>query len=687
MSLLVVLHVCQKDEHLAHAALRASIESGGPMIRGRIILAYPYGMDITNILKTASEAFTNVVNYGYTPWTGDGEWPMPANHAWQSVARWVDSQEWARKEHTGWLWWEADACPIRAGWYEALDKAHKAKPRTLFAGHKLPAINGEPYMNGVGIWPMNPIEALSNCAALYAQRIPFDIAAGRSAMSSFKPLNHLMVHEVKRRGGGAGRSFDQARFKDLLTTHKQAVFYHGCTDGSLHALVAGKPLPSIIEAYKQELLHDLPTLATVKQAAGRPTYYHSGDLGDIIYSLPAIRELGGGDLLLGPDNRTNMATREKMTLSRHMLIQPLLEVQPFLHAVDHELMMPKDVTYDLNQMRQLLRSHRLDMTPGMNLARCYLQAFGLELDNDSKPWLTVPSPKEVAPVVIARSPRYRDQTFRWDRVVAEYHGQCIFVGSTEEHADFTKQWGPVPYHPTADLLELAQVIAGARLFVGNQSLPYAIAEGLKKPAILEACPAGSNTLFVRKDVTVGVTEHTLLPCVEEGRRVVRHLTDKLTISGPIDWFTGLGRATCQLIEHIDADVVIEPSSIDRRIPLLRKVEHLLRLQKPHPPVTPRLLITPLLDLPKRIQPNDSILTMWESTRLPIEAVDAINRYAAQVIVPSVWCSTTFSANGVNCPIKVVPLGVDAKIYKPSGIPKSNYTRFGAAGRLAHGGNR
>jgi hypothetical protein len=41
--------------------------------------------------------------------------------------------------------------------------------------------------------------------------------------------------------------------------------------------------------------------------------------------------------------------------------------------------------------------------------------------------------------------------------------------------------GPVPIVATPTLLDVARVIAGCKLFVGNQSCPRAIAEGLKVP--------------------------------------------------------------------------------------------------------------------------------------------------------------------------------------------------------------
>lgn len=685
MSLLLVLHVCTRDEHLAHAALKATAKLGP--VKGDLLFACESGFDLAHLMDVARPTFNSISRFTYTPWTGDPDWPRPANHAWQQVARHLDSQRDLHSTYTGWLWWEADACPLRAGWYDKLVAVHKAKPRTLFAGHKLPTLDGTPYMNGVGIWPMGCIEALSSCAALYAQQVPFDIAASRCVLQSLKPLNHLLIHEVKRTGGGAGRRFDERTLRDLLANHREAVFYHGCTDGSLHALIAGDPVPEVRVAVTPTGA-PMPTLATATPT-GRSIFYHSGDLGDIIYSLPTVRELGGGDLTLGPDNRTNMSTREKMTPARAALITPLLEAQPYVHAVAHGPL-PPTTRYDLNQMRLLLRTHRLDMQQGMNLARCYLQAFGLALENDQTPWLTVPDPRTVAPVVLARSTRYRDSTFRWDRILSTYRGQCIFVGTPDEHSDFEAAWGPVPHERTTDLLELARIIAGARLFVGNQSLPYAITEALKKPAILEACPSGSNTIFPRRDVTVGVTEDTPLPELD-GRPTRRALSNSFTIAGPIDWFTGLGRATCQLIEHASRTHTVwsEPTSVDRRLPLPETVEKVLvkgfgregraRL---------RVLVSPLLDVPKRIRPGDVVLTMWESTRLPRSSVVALNQHASHIIVPCAWCATTFSACGVDVPISVVPLGVDTQVYKPSPTPaQRKWPHFGAAGRLAHGGKR
>ena len=91
------------------------------------------------------------------------------------------------------------------------------------------------------------------------------------------------------------------------------------------------------------------------------------------------------------------------------------------------------------------------------------------------PWLSVEGCVHAADVVVHRSPRYRNELFPWGDAVALYAGRMAVVGSPEEHKEFCQRWGEVPYRPTRDYLELAQVIAGARLFIGNQSSPMAVA--------------------------------------------------------------------------------------------------------------------------------------------------------------------------------------------------------------------
>lgn len=60
-----------------------------------------------------------------------------------------------------------------------------------------------------------------------------------------------------------------------------------------------------------------------------------------------------------------------------------------------------------------------------------------------------------------------------------------FVGLQEEYEDMKKSIPHLRYHPVNDFLQLAQLIAGCKFFIGNQSFPYSLAEALKVKRALE----------------------------------------------------------------------------------------------------------------------------------------------------------------------------------------------------------
>jgi glycosyltransferase involved in cell wall biosynthesis len=567
-----------------------------------------------------------------------------------------------RGEKRSFLWLEPDAVPLRIGWLKKIEEEYKGG---ILAD--VIQLNDARYPkripSGVAVYPPNAWDIYKRIQT--NRKVAWDIQFADATMSLVKPsktiksrVNHVNppVFTSQKTTGPNRLTIDDIP--------ESAVLFHPSKDGSL------------IRILREKIQNK------------RSVFYHSGDLGDCIYSLITVRELGGGEMLLGPDNCTNMATREKMTMARAMTIIPLLEAQPYIHLAQFSETMPLRTKYDLNKMRLILRSDRLDMQPGFNLARCYLKAFGLALENDEGKWLEV-EPKSIAPVVIARSPRYHNKGFDWARIVKEYRGQCVFIGSREEHRMFTAEFGFVPHEPTKDLLEAARVIAGAKLFCGNQSSPYAIAEGLKKDAILEICPIGSNTLFRRRGVIWRCDADTILPKVTEGRPIAPKTNNKtLTVAGPIDYYTGIGRATCQFIDQSRAlgwNVKMMPAGgVGGIVPVPERVKTC--------PITdhavgPRILISPLLDVPSRISHGDIVYTMWESTRPPREGINSINAHASILVVPSAWCATVFSAAGVNARIKVAPLGVDLSVFKPERRAPRSPRRFGAAGRLAHGGRR
>lgn len=213
---------------------------------------------------------------------------------------------------------------------------------------------------------------------------------------------------------------------------------------------------------------------------------HSGDLGDIIYALPAIRAMGGGHLYLYHLKNRNA---HSMSAERAALITPLLSEQPYIQSVTHMDRPPGGKDSPLNDFRRFLRGR-------MTLAEGHLVVYGLPTHHLKKAWLTV-EPLAVAPVVLSRSARYHNPHFPWDAVVATYAHCAVFVGTREEHGAFVATFGQVPYYETPNLKVAAQVIAGAELFIGNQSSPAAIAEGLKQAMILEVYAPSANCNFHR----------------------------------------------------------------------------------------------------------------------------------------------------------------------------------------------
>lgn len=244
------------------------------------------------------------------------------------------------------------------------------------------------------------------------------------------------------------------------------------------------------------------------------TFYHSGDFGDIIYALPTIRALGGGHLVIGPTKR--YATRLSMTKEIVEVIAPLLRIQPYIRSVTFNE--PVDISYDLNRFRDYLLAEPELISRGQprrNLAEAHLLTFRLPLSECHRPWILVDKLEEIEgkPVLMHRSARWRSLDFPWKRIMQIHGKQAVFVGLEKEYFDFVNDWGYLPYVQTSNMLELARLIAGCRLYIGNQSLPYSIAAGLHKDSLLEVWPDGPNCYFPRKNAFYGEGKIIYIPKV------------------------------------------------------------------------------------------------------------------------------------------------------------------------------
>jgi GT2 family glycosyltransferase len=226
-------------------------------------------------------------------------------------------------------------------------------------------------------------------------------------------------------------------------------------------------------------------LSRIQAAQGEmKTFKHSGKLGDIVYSLPAVRALGGGSIYIAPEPRLGF------TEDHARSILPLLEAQPYVDKAS--LWDGQSVDDDLDRFR---RCAAPEIT---NLADQHLFAFDLPAAERDRAWLQVEEKGPRRQAVFNLSPHHHGITAFWPEC-RKLFPDAIFVGLAQDHQAFQYMYGEIAHVPTEDLLALAQVIASADVFVGNQSAPYAIAEGLKVPCIQQTDPKAPNAIFDRPD--------------------------------------------------------------------------------------------------------------------------------------------------------------------------------------------
>lgn len=210
-------------------------------------------------------------------------------------------------------------------------------------------------------------------------------------------------------------------------------------------------------------------------------FLHERDSGDCIYSLASVQALGGGHYFFKPCEK-----------SPFQLLEGLVACQPYITGTN--IHRGEKVDVDFSTFR------RGGIPWGVRLAELHANWVGAKVDWD-KPWLTVdPDPRSAGKIIVSKTARYPNNYFPWKALVARYKRDIIFVGLDQEWKAFCARVGQmVPFMRTRNLLEVARLIAGSELLIGNQSSPMAIAEGLKHPIIQEVCLSVPDCIFPRKN--------------------------------------------------------------------------------------------------------------------------------------------------------------------------------------------
>jgi len=218
----------------------------------------------------------------------------------------------------------------------------------------------------------------------------------------------------------------------------------------------------------------------------------SGHLGDLLYSMSWVKRaaevnnakvvfnVGFNEVSGTPNHPSGKFCINDNTYN---YIKPLLEYQSYISKVqkhDHHL-----VNYNFDQFRRL----------GLNLAAGDLKRnHGYvypELQHDlSAPCIQAPKDKQYKDVIVINlTDRYRNPKVDY-RVLGNYH--IVFVGLDHEYDNFCQKYYLKPERIMIEnALQMATLLNSCKLFIGNQSSTFAIAEGLKINRMLEVytpCP-------------------------------------------------------------------------------------------------------------------------------------------------------------------------------------------------------
>ena len=218
-------------------------------------------------------------------------------------------------------------------------------------------------------------------------------------------------------------------------------------------------------------------------------FSHAGKVGDCVWAVPTMLGLSNGSRFA-----IDLIHKYNFFYWQPEVVLPLFEAQPWYDTKADGPATNVDWWW-LDDFR----AGRLagDWTiPG----EC-LKGFGQPLSLLDKPWLFA-EPEFVADYVISRNldPGCRNPAMPWKMLMKRFGKKAVFIGLPEEHVAFEAEYGRVDYYPTKNFLEVAQVIAGAKGFMGCQSANHSIAEAMKREIVLEVAPTHPSVCFHRPGV-------------------------------------------------------------------------------------------------------------------------------------------------------------------------------------------
>lgn len=220
-------------------------------------------------------------------------------------------------------------------------------------------------------------------------------------------------------------------------------------------------------------------------------FNHTGQIGDLIYSLQLIDEFKDATHL---DIWLNIQTNAKIQMvkdSSHpgiglseadvSFILPLLKTVKFIDKITFGDDIPKNNrVIDLS----IFRKCAINFSSG-DIRQWIYNVIGIHLPQDfSKQHIFItPDFRFKDKVILVKTKRYNNALLDLNQL-KNYANRFVFIGLENEHNEFEQNHFKVDYYKVKDALEFAQLLAGAQGIISNQTSLFAIAEMMKVPRLL-----------------------------------------------------------------------------------------------------------------------------------------------------------------------------------------------------------
>lgn len=235
------------------------------------------------------------------------------------------------------------------------------------------------------------------------------------------------------------------------------------------------------------------------------TFLHSGDAGDMIAGLGAVKELcekENAKALLFLDTTGGMTCNSdelnkiifgqtkgkglKFNDGGYEFLKPLIEAQTYIAKVEKWTpLLQVQIDYNLNEFRRAFVTPEIAKKTNQNLMFLHQNAIGLEFKYNG-PWLDIPSDiNEKHSIIVARTSRYTSAHGFFAIHETTLKDNAEFIGTDFEYELFKNAFGYQPKRfEVKTALDAAKAIKNSDMLICNGTIFYWIGVGLGHQSII-----------------------------------------------------------------------------------------------------------------------------------------------------------------------------------------------------------